>query len=318
MAGGDNRLVRSLLKSKKARGVLSIVVVVATLAVFGWYIATHPEVIDVLLGLGPWVIVGLTIAYTLTIVVNALVLHWSLAYVNRSTPLLDNALLTGYSSIVNFFGPLQSGPGFRAIYLKAKYKIEIKRFLAATAVFYLFLAALNAAVVLIATAVAYPQWRLPLAALVVLGLAVLRPFIAAVRRTERGRLVLDAIRFDNRYFWLTGIGALLLSLTTAAAYGVEIYYVTDGVSVWRLLVYTAVANLSLFVALTPGAIGFREAFLLFSEKLHGIPPDVIATVSIIDRAFYVAFLLVMFLLLVATNSRKRLTEVNEASDPPGE
>lgn len=298
--------------------MLSILVVVATLAVFGWYVATHPEVVDVLLGLSPWVVVLLTIAYTLTIVVNALVLHWSLAYVNRSTPLLDNALLTGYSSIVNFFGPLQSGPGFRAVYLKHRYKVEIKRFLAATAVFYLFLAALNGAVVLVAAALSFPQWRVPLAALVVLGLAVLRPFIVRVGRTERGRMILDAIRFDNRYFWLTGLGALLLSLTTAAAYGVEVYYVTDGVSVWQLLVYTAVANLSLFVALTPGAIGFREAFLLFSQKLHGISPDVIAAVSIIDRAFYVAFLLVMFLLLVATNSRKKLTVDSAASDPSSE
>ena len=310
--------VLSLLTSKKARGVLSILVVVATLAIFGWYIATHPEVVDVLVGLNPWIVLQLTIAYTLTIVVNAFVLHWSLAYVNRSTPLLDNALLTGYSSIINFFGPLQSGPGFRAVYLKTRYKIEIKRFLAATAVFYLFFAALNGGVVLVAAAVSFPEWRLPLAAVVVLGLALLRPFVILVGRTDRGRMILDAIRFDNRYFWLTGLGALLLSCATAMAFGSELAYVADGVSLGQILVYTAVANLSLFVSLTPGAIGFREAFLLFSEKLHGISPDVIAAVSIIDRAFYVLFLLVMFLILVAVNSRKKLSIFTVASGPPSE
>lgn len=310
--------VLSMLRSPKVRGVLSLLVVVATLAVFGWYLATHPEVVDTLLDLSPWVLIALTVAYALTIVVNALVLHWSLAYVERSTPLLDNALLTGYSSIVNFFGPLQSGPGFRAVYLKQRYKVEITRFLAATAVFYLFFAAFNGAVVMIAAAVVFPEWRVAIAAVVVLGLALIRPAVKIAGRTERGRMILDAIRFDNRYFWLTGLGAVLLSLATSLAYGTEIAYVTDGVSPWQVAVYTAVANLSLFVALTPGAIGFREAFLLFSIKLHGISPDVIAAVSIIDRAFYVVFLLVMFFVLLAVNSRKRLSIFTVTSRPPSE
>jgi uncharacterized membrane protein YbhN (UPF0104 family) len=72
------------------------------------------------------------------------------------------------------------------------------------------------------------------------------------------------------------------------------------------VIYAAAANLALFVSLTPGAIGFRESFLLLTRQLHQIPNDIVFAASIIDRAFYVVFLLVLFVvLLLFTGNRFR-------------
>jgi uncharacterized membrane protein YbhN (UPF0104 family) len=66
-------------------------------------------------------------------------------------------------------------------------------------------------------------------------------------------------------------------------------------SAMQIISYTGSANLSLFVSLTPGAIGFREAFLVISQSLHNIPLTSIVASGIIDRAIYVIFLAILFL-----------------------
>lgn len=74
----------------------------------------------------------------------------------------------------------------------------------------------------------------------------------------------------------------------------------------EVLTYTGAANFALFVAITPGAIGFREAFLLFSQDLHGIARDSIVAANVLDRAAYIIFLGVIFILTLSMHTAKRL------------
>src|SRR3546814_18562946 len=98
-------------------------------------------------------------------------------------------------------------------------------------------------------------------------------------------LALKNISLSDINVLYIGLGALLLSAATAAAYFIELTHVDPSVTIWQTIVSTAAANLALFVSLTPGAIGFRESFLLLSQQLHGIPTDSIIGASFIDRAF---------------------------------
>ncbi len=296
----------SILRTKTSRLILTIAIIAATLGVFAWYIATHPKVVDVLLHLHPTALLLLTLAYSLTILANAYILHVSLAYVSRSTPFIDIILLTGYSSIVNFFGPLQSGPGFRAAYLKKKYKVEIRRFLAATLIFYLFFGIVNLLVLVLAGVFEYPNLRLYIGGVFVLGGIFIVPFFTLAKKTKPGATFFANARLRDPHFWLIGAGAIGLSLATASAYYIELLQVRADVTFWQTIIYTAAANLALFVSITPGAIGFRESFLVLSEKLHHISTDAIVAASILDRAFYVGFLLVMFGTLLLLNFRRHL------------
>jgi len=293
------------LKSKLFRQLLVVGIIVLTFGIFIWYGASHPKIISTVLGLNPIIIVFLAIAYSLTILANGIILHFSLSYVRRKTSILDNILLTGYSSIVNFFGPLQSGPGFRAVYLKKKYGIEIKKFLLATFVFYLFFGVINLIIVIIAGLVQKPEWR-PAIIITALALALLSPLLLRLAlKKERIRAFIGSMRLKDKNFWLIGAGAVGLTLSSGLAYFIELNEISGHIGLGQVLVYTATANLSLFVSLTPGAIGFREAFLIFSQQLHAIPTTTIFAASVIDRAFYVAFLLVMFIVLLVINGRKK-------------
>jgi uncharacterized membrane protein YbhN (UPF0104 family) len=297
--------LRRLISNPWVRLTLIILIVGATLAVFTQYLLTHPEIIGTVLGMHPAAIMLLTIAYIGTIIANAFVLSASLRMIGKRVGFVENASLTGYSSVVNFFGPLQSGPGFRAAYLKQRYGVSLGKFFYATLVFYGFFAAINAAVILIAIALRAPS---SLAGLIIAGSLVAACLVIwlAYRFVLKIRQAFRAIKLTDGNFWLIGLGALALSLCTTAAYFLELLHVDPTVNFLQTTVYAAAANLALFVSLTPGAIGFRESFLLLTQQLHQIPSNVVLAASIIDRAFYVVFLLALFLFLLAIGARTKL------------
>jgi uncharacterized membrane protein YbhN (UPF0104 family) len=284
---------------------LTILIVAATFIFFGYYLRDHPELIDTITSLDVFTLLLLTIGYVAVTLANAFVLYYSLRFIKKRTSLIDNIILTGYSSIVNFFGPLQSGPGFRAIYLKKRYDIRLRDFFVTTLVFYGFFALINAAI--IAGASLYTFGSFSFYTIVLIGLAAAGFFAYMVTRREaRIRIALRALRLTDKNFWLIGLGALGVSAATTATYYVEIHHVSTNVSLLQTVVYTAAANLALFVSLTPGAIGIRESFLVLSQQLHGIDTSTIVSASVIDRAFYVGFLLLLFSILLIVNSRKHL------------
>jgi uncharacterized membrane protein YbhN (UPF0104 family) len=62
----------------------------------------------------------------------------------------------------------------------------------------------------------------------------------------------------------------------------------------------------MFVSITPGAIGFREAFLVFSRNLHHISNTTIVAANIIDRSVYLILLIILAILIIATHAGRRL------------
>jgi len=304
--------IRAILKNKLLRTILVILIIIATLVVFTNYLFTHPEVITLLLSLPPAVLMLLAIAYIGTIVANAYVLSVSLKMIGKKVHFAENVSLTGYSSVVNFFGPLQSGPGFRAAYLKKRHGVSLRSFLYATVVFYGFFAVINTLILLIALLLRPINSLLVTSMALAATIAVLAALMA-YKKNARARELLRSVKLTSAYFWLIGAGALFLSLCTAGAYYIELIYVDPTVNALQAVVYAAAANLALFVSLTPGAIGFRESFLVLSQQLHQIPTNVILSASIIDRAFYVIFLLLLFVVLLLFGARTKLLRSSHSS-----
>jgi uncharacterized membrane protein YbhN (UPF0104 family) len=91
----------------------------------------------------------------------------------------------------------------------------------------------------------------------------------------------------------------------ALIFYIELSAIHTGAKPTQALAYGGTANLAVFVAMTPGAIGFREAFLAFTQKLHGIDTTNILAASIIDRAVYVVFLGALFLFILALHADRR-------------
>lgn len=299
-----NNFLGAMRPSELTKKILSIVVIVLTVTLFVGYFLRHPELIQVLTSIKPGTILLLILGYSTTILINAFVLLYSLKLIGKSSNVFDNLMLTGYSSIVNFFGPLQSGPGFRALYLKKKHHVRIRDFFVTTLIFYGFFASINITILLVALIARNQQYAMAGLLISVLTVSILT--VIYHKKKSYILLTLQRIKIAKPSFWYIGIGALALTIATAGIYHIELTHIDSSISFKQSIVYTAAADLALFVALTPGAIGFRESFLILSQHLHQIDTSTIVGASVIDRAFYVLFLFVLFILLLLINARKKL------------
>lgn len=292
----------NMLKRLNWRPIAAITILVVTVAVFINYFINHPEV---------WEELGQIPRSTLLVILALYFLFvGSLALVNTATLRLckykmkagESLLLTMYSSVINFFGPLQSGPAFRAVYVNQKHGVKVKDYTVASFVYYFFYALFS--VVLLFSGV-LKWWILPMAILAVIGIFYLRfKKINGLKRL--GNLAL------GNWYYMAAATFVQISLLLLI-FWVELTAVSPGIQFSQVAIYTGAANLALFVSLTPGAIGFREAFLVFTQNLHHINGATIVAANTIDRAIYVLMLLMLSGVIIITHAGKKL-KVQAAKD----
>lgn len=298
-----------LSKLKQLKIFAGWLVILATILVFANFILKHPEVWWQLQETSLWTILLLLILYsgmtTVLAVMYKIMAQASRAAINSK----DNFLLTMYSSVVNFFGPLQSGPGFRTVYLKKKYNINIPAYVGLTLVYYLCFGVLSA-VLLLSGVLGY--WIIPLAVAGIIVLYILLPAVMKqpfVRKKIPKVLPVQAIA-----------GIALLSLAqivfVVAIYYTELVSIQPGISLSQAVMYTGAANFALFVSLTPGALGFRESFLYFSKDLHHISESTIVSANILDRAVYLLFLALLVVVIAALHGQSKFNAYKTVTASP--
>lgn len=272
--------------------ILAILILIITVGAFGYYLSMHPELIAQLFRVNPFVLILLLLLYGATLPVLALILLFTLKLCFATLTFRENILLTCYTAIINFFGPLQSGPGFRGIYLKKRHKVSLKKYTMATLIYYGFFFLFSTVSMFAASRF---WWLSGLLLLVALGI------VALVARFYTRRFGLDARA-------VIGLAAVtfLQVIVMVAIYFSELKSVDGHITLAQAITYAGTANLSLFVSVTPGAIGIREAFLLFTTSLHHIPNATIVAVSVLDRAVYVLFLICIFGLSLGLHFKDKL------------
>jgi len=232
------------------RAVLAIGILVATAVAFGYYIKRHPQTLDQLRQVPPVIILALIILYAVAFMAYVLVTRASLHVYGKTMTVQENILFNAYSALINFFGPAQSGPIFRAAYLKKRHGLYIKKFMLTMLVYMGFLAIISAMFMVVGSR---PWWQ-TLIAMVLVGAAC---FMVIKRYRQRSAINAGSGFNPINIGWI--FGATLVQVTTLAViYGIELRQIGSNASVGQILSYTGVSNFSLFVALTPGAIGIRE------------------------------------------------------------
>lgn len=262
----------------KSRRYLGFAIILLTVLVFTWYLKAHPDTLEPLRATPLYLIPLLLVLYGLFLVTNFLITAITISISGKTYPLKDSFMLTIYSTLVNFFGPLQSGPGFRVVYLKKKIGLSIKSYTLVTALYYIAFLVISIFMMLGAT---YPLFT-------VSGILI---FAAIVIFIFRKRNLLSLFRS----FAIISLVTLIQLLIIALIYYLQLQATGYAPSIASALAYAGSANLALFVAFTPGAIGVRESFILFSQSIHNIPTDHIIAASLLDRAVYVLFLGILFI-----------------------
>src|SRR6185369_8418251 len=141
---------------KQLRTVVGPVIIAVTIAVFAYYIGHHPETVRQLRHLPPATIAELLAALTASFFSYLLITRVWLRMYNKTMSGQESFLFNAYSSLINFFGPGQSGPVFRAAYLKKRHNLGVKQFTFALFLYLGFLAIISAAFMFIGSR---PWWQ---------------------------------------------------------------------------------------------------------------------------------------------------------------
>jgi uncharacterized membrane protein YbhN (UPF0104 family) len=277
---------------------LAIIIIALSLVLLAIYTLLHPELITNLMRTDPRVLVILCVLYGLIVVSQLFIMLAVIRLCGKQLAFKRGVLLSIYSTLINFFGPLQSGPSARAVYLKAAIKLRIRDYILATMYYYFAFGAISGSLLFMNT--------VPI--LTVLGIVL--SIIITIAGTKK--LHLEKL---SKYIFIIYIVTVLQVLITVTIYYLELNVTSSThYSTMQAFVYTASANLSMFVSITPGAIGIREAFVVFAQSLHHIPLVSIVAAGVLDRAFYIVFLFMLFIFTSGIHlqdmfSRKESTKI---------
>lgn len=264
-----------------------------TAALFARYWQTHPSLAQTLRQADPWGLVVIGVLFMISLVCIAAVYNILLQICGLRLKRSENFALTGYSTIANFFGPGQSGPGVRAVYLKKKHGLKLRDYTVATLLYYAVYALLSGLLLLSSSGQYWPWSILGFAGVVAVVWLVLHKWPPT------------RLKLSPRLLIVLTLAVAAQLLCYILIYAVELHLVQAHASLRQIVAYGGAANFSLFVSLTPGGIGIREAFLAFSSKLHGIGLGSIVAANVLDRAVYVVVLGLLFLLLSSLHLKNR-------------
>lgn len=289
---------------------------------FIYYYVDNPESIDAILSLGAIFILGAIIYQIVALLINDLVTKLLVDSASKKGKLsfIDGYYSAFISSFGNYFLPLTGGALLRAVFLKRQHNFSYKKFISISYGSYIVSFLVNFGVALLVLLYLYWSEGIFIPSLTFLVSII---FIVSLSLTTQSlrldSLVLKAIsrlKIDKRAARIIdnivsgwrdilrspGLLPKLVLLTLAnlflrsAFYYVIFLALSASVSLFQAIIYSVLISLSLYVTITPGSVGVREAILVFySESLNISQADMLS-VSLVDRASLIIILVILFLL----------------------
>lgn len=307
-------MIHTKLTNKKNIGRL---ISALLLVVFVWYFVDHINDFAILLRINLIFVFLLVIIYLSGIAVNGLFMKWSIALFGKKIPFSESVRVSLISTVGNFFAPAGSGLAFRAMYLKKRHSLAYNDYVSIVLCNYVLAFFIDAI--------------LGLAALYFLGSSlrsgspmILTIFFVALLAASLGAFFIrvkdTSARYSNRLIkllisvfarissgWKLIIGnkKVMLGLTLLMIFNIALvilgtYFVMSSVgislSVPGIILFSIIGSLSLFINITPGNLGVKEAVYLIFSATIGLTTAQILSAALIDRA--IAFVVLFFLWLI--------------------
>jgi uncharacterized membrane protein YbhN (UPF0104 family) len=290
---------------KKLRPFISLFLLAAALGVAFYYLGNHKSLVTKLEHTPLKIGLEVLILYFVLFLALMFKLAASLKICRTNLGQIENAKLNAHTLLINFFIPGQGGPVYLGVYLFKKHKLRPKNYLLATAVYYVIYAVLSVCMLLGAVR---PWWQ-TLIAIILIGCAGV--FVSR-RYVKKSNIKTSLLSFSPGAIGMVVMATAFQVIIQAVIYGIELKSVNHHIDAKQIITYTGAANLALFASLTPGGIGIRESFLLFTRHLNHISSANIVVASVIDRSVYLVFLLVLIVITAGVHLHDNL--INKNSD----
>jgi uncharacterized membrane protein YbhN (UPF0104 family) len=295
---------------------LKVGLLVLTLIAFVYYFLHNQEQFSRIGHLTWWQVLLIIVGQTIVFFSNILVSVIFIQFIGKKLHFLDSTRITAYSSLVNFFGFLQGGVGLRGVYFKRQFSMSLKKYFALTVIQYLFLFAVAGLFVLVG--ISFTTGLSSALLMTALGVVILASGIVLFGKSNTAKKLqnkLGAISQLLRARPLTMLFAVIILQLGGSllANFVELQAIGANISIGGVLVYTGTSQFAIVIALTPGAIGIREALLLVvQQQMHLTTQDIVLAATV-DRVVYFITLALITPFALAAKKQLPAKEIEEAS-----
>jgi uncharacterized protein (TIRG00374 family) len=219
--------------------------------------------------------------------------------------------------------------GVRAGYLKKKHDFAYVNFLATLSAVYVLIFFVGSALGLLSTYILYKQTQVfsPILALVFaaifLGMAGIMIFSPQFKEPENKWIrrfikVINGwnlIKKNKRVIAVTVIITLIQLILGAFMLWLQFRVFGVEVGIWSCLFLSAVGNISLLIAVTPGNLGVQEAITVFSAATIGITPAESLSAALLGRAVSLVVLFILGPIFSYILLKRNSSNPNKKSEP---
>lgn len=314
--------------------ILSYSLLLLFLCLLVVYVQNNATSFAPLRDVGVFSIAAIAVLHLMSIFLNGLFVRYILVPYSKDIPVGESFFVSLISTMGNYFLPVGTGTGIKAVYLKKKFQLSYSDFVSTLSGNYIIVFLLNATVGLLAllalidnapTSQMVPLLLFFAAVLFSMGvlafygfpkiilrllkhIPVTQKFTRMIGRVLEGwnNIVKDR-RLLVRLIILTLASFLVSSLLTviaSSALGITL-------SLPVLALYTSLASMSILLNITPGSVGIRESiFILISATLALTVPEILS-ISIIVNGVMFFVLCISWILFQTPFFKQRVRSIQE-------
>jgi len=301
----------SKLKINKTQ--LSQIMAIVVVAMFFWYLFANLNDFKFILNINLFLVSILIFIYIGGIITNGVFLKWSIALFDKDINVLEGVKVAFISTIGNFFAPSGTGLGLRAIYLKKAHELSYSFYVSIVFCNYVIAFLINAVIGLVSLYFlnAYDRPEGIILGLLFLGVLILSIasfFVRVKSRTRFGKLgkVLSVLSSISSGWTIIlknkkqSMKLVLVNLVNAILMILGTYIIMQSLGInlsfSSIALFSVLGSFSIFINITPGNLGVKEAIYIATSTVIGLSVPQILAASLIDRS--VMFIMIFILWIV--------------------
>ena len=308
------------------------ILVIGFIGLFIYFYVKNPDSVTTIQKIG-LLFFGVAIIYQLAILfISDLITKIMVDRLSeKRITILDGYYSAFISNFGNFFLPLTGGMFLRALFLKRQYNFSYKKFISISYGSYIVSFSVIFGIALFSLTYLYFKDNVFIPSLFFISLSVFILSISLMSKNLRldtfivkmlgkfkfGKKLAGMVR-DISIGWqdIIHTPGLLLKMVALMLMNVFLrtifYYVmfsSLGVTtnIFYMLLFTSLISISLYVTITPGSLGIREALLVFYSKSLNLDVSHVLTVNLIDRASSI-LVLIGLIIIFEFILKKRITD----------
>lgn len=293
-------------------------ITIAVVGLFVYYFIHNIDDFKILLNINLAMVLLLAITTLLMLVNSGIFMKLSLSVFDKKINLNESVKISLIASAGNFFGPAGSGLGIRALYLKKKHGLSYSDYISIVICNYMIVFLTNSLAGIISLLLLSNKNNdqgfgvLLLFFIILFVISVMTFFIKLkVRNYDfiRYKIIRCAIvylvRISNGWRLLMKHKEIMLKLVLLVIFnllltmfGTFVVMQSVGIklSLEGILLFSVIGSLSLFINITPGNLGVKEAVYILFSSLIGLSVPQILSTALIDRSVLFIMLLLLWVI----------------------